>query len=168
MKFFPSSVFCMCSNAALRLTSTLQMAPKKKIIYARGKSKSVVPSRWVIVNSDNEQDPAYVPLGVTTQTTTPQVTKGDSRKVNPGVVTASQSDVERTLTDSPTGAESSSDGDSAFGIESASASGWTHFYGSNKATVSGSASQGATRSEGHDNQASSDEATSSESSPVPQ
>lgn len=33
------------------------MAPKKDIIYSRGKSKSVAQSRWMISTSDNEQDP---------------------------------------------------------------------------------------------------------------
>ena len=56
--------------------------------------------------------------------------------MSPGAVTASQSDEERTLTDTPSGLNSGSEGvsrfDEASGLESA------HSIGSNEATISGS------------------------------
>ena len=44
------------------------MKPKKDIIYSRGKSKFVSPSRQMIATSDNEQDPENVSSGATTPT----------------------------------------------------------------------------------------------------
>lgn len=43
------------------------MSPKKDILYAkRYKSRSVNMSLWMIVDSNNEQDPGYIPPGSTT------------------------------------------------------------------------------------------------------
>ena len=44
---------------SLQVRST--MAPKQDRIYARGRSKSVAPSARMIVGSDDERDPEYVP-----------------------------------------------------------------------------------------------------------
>ena len=41
-------------------------APKQDRIYARGRSKSVAPSARMVINSDDERDPEYVPPGTST------------------------------------------------------------------------------------------------------
>ena len=43
----------------LQVLST--MAPKQDRTYARGRSKSVAPSARLIIGSDDERDPEYVP-----------------------------------------------------------------------------------------------------------
>ena len=48
----------------LQVLST--MAPKQDQIYARGRSKSVAPSAGMVIGSDDERDPEYVPLGTST------------------------------------------------------------------------------------------------------
>ena len=85
------------------------MAPKKLVTYSkRGKSKSVAPSfRLVDEDTDNDSDPAYVPLNPRASRAAP---RNIPRKVIPDVVTVSQSDEEHTLIGSPTGAASSSEG----------------------------------------------------------
>ena len=45
----------------LQVLST--MAPKQDRAYARGQSKSVAPSAHLIIGSDDERDPEYVPPG---------------------------------------------------------------------------------------------------------
>ena len=37
------------------------MAPKQDRVYARGHSKSVTPSARLVIGSDDEHDPKYVP-----------------------------------------------------------------------------------------------------------
>ena len=37
------------------------MAPKQDRAYARGRSKTVAPSARLIIGSDDERDPEYVP-----------------------------------------------------------------------------------------------------------
>lgn len=73
------------------------MDPKKDIVYRRGKSKSVGPSRCLIVNSDNYEDPTYVSPGAITPPPAARVTEDTPRKVVQGVFTPSYSDEERTL-----------------------------------------------------------------------
>jgi len=127
------------------------MAPKKMVTYSkRGKSKSIAPSfRLIDEDTDADTDPTYEPLNPRTSRAAP---RGTPRKVLPDVVTVSQSDEEHTLIGSPTGAASSSEG-SMSGPESDHAS--------------GSSAKSATASGENDQAASSDEATSSESIPVP-
>ena len=48
----------------LQVLST--MAPKQDRTYARGRSKSVAPSARLIIGSDDERDPEYVPPGTST------------------------------------------------------------------------------------------------------
>ena len=132
----------------------------------RGKSKSVAPSFQLIdEDTDNDSDPAYVPLNPRVSRTAPRSTP---RKVLPDVVTVSQSDEEHTLIGSPTGAASSSEG-SMSGSESADASGSksAHPSGSKPDHVAGSSAKSSTASGENDQAASTDEATSSESMPVP-
>ena len=45
----------------LQVLST--MAPKQDRIYARGRSKSVAPSARMVIGSDDEHDPEYMPPG---------------------------------------------------------------------------------------------------------
>ena len=73
------------------------------MVYTMVKPKVVVLSRWMIVNSNNEQNQLYIYPGVTTLTASLRVTRGTPLKVTPSVVTASQSDEERTLTGSLAG-----------------------------------------------------------------
>ena len=40
------------------------MAPKQDRAYARGRSKYVAPSARLIIGSDDERDPEYVPPGI--------------------------------------------------------------------------------------------------------
>ena len=48
----------------LQVLST--MAPKQDRIYARGQSKSVAPSAHMVIGSNDERDPEYVPPGTST------------------------------------------------------------------------------------------------------
>lgn len=66
------------------------MALKKDAIYSmRGKYKLVAPSyRMIEADSDNEQDPTYVPPpGLSIPTTKARVIRGTPRKVTSSVVT---------------------------------------------------------------------------------
>uniref|UniRef100_M1E111 Integrase core domain containing protein n=1 Tax=Solanum tuberosum TaxID=4113 RepID=M1E111_SOLTU len=131
------------------------MAPKKMVTYSkRGKSKSVAPSfRLIDEETDNDSDPAYVPLNPRASRAAPRSTP---RKVIPDVVTVSQSDEEHTLIGSPTGAASSSAGPMS---ESQS----THSSQSESVQATRSNAKSSTGSGENDQAASSDEATSSES-----
>ena len=42
------------------------IAPKKDRVYARGRSKYVAPSARLVIDSDDERDPDYMPLGTFT------------------------------------------------------------------------------------------------------
>uniref|UniRef100_M1DMF1 Integrase core domain containing protein n=1 Tax=Solanum tuberosum TaxID=4113 RepID=M1DMF1_SOLTU len=145
------------------------MAPKKLVTYSKkGKSKFVAPSfRLIDEDTNTEQDPTYVPPNTRTSPTALRTTRGTPRKVIPDVVTISQSDEEHTLIGSPTGAASSSATGSTTGSESAHASGSesSHASGSKYAHASGSNAKSAVGFGQNEQAASSDEATSSESSP---
>ena len=118
------------------------MAHKPDIVYSRGRSKSVAPSLCLIDSTNDDRDPEYVPPSNQTATPDARATRGMPKKVMPDVVTASQSGEERTLTGTPSGYTSSSEG--AFGSEGSSGSESAHSIESNDATASGSGSQGAT------------------------
>ena len=100
----------------MRLTTGLKvlMAHKKDIVYYLGRSKSVTPSQRMIGTFDDERDPEYVPPGAMTTTPDARESRATYQKVVCGVVTAFQSDEERTLTSTPSR--------SALGIDGASSS----------------------------------------------
>ena len=79
------------------------MAPKQDRVYACGRSKSVAPSARLVIGSDDEQDPEYMPPGTFTPARAARATKATPKKVASGIVTASQSDEELTLTGTPYG-----------------------------------------------------------------
>uniref|UniRef100_M1DXJ6 Integrase core domain containing protein n=1 Tax=Solanum tuberosum TaxID=4113 RepID=M1DXJ6_SOLTU len=135
-------------------------------LLKEGKSKSVAPSfRLIDEDTDADTDPTYVPLNPRTSRAAPRDTP---RKVLPDVVTVSQSDEEHTLIGSPTGAASSSEG-SMSGPESDHPSGSesAHPSGSVPDHAAGSSAKSSTASVENDQAASADEATSSDSIPVP-
>ena len=86
---------------SLQVLSTME--PKQDRIYARGRSKFVAPSARMVIGSDNERDPEYVPPGTSTPSRAARAPRATPKKVASGVVTASQSDEERTLTSIPSG-----------------------------------------------------------------
>ena len=92
----------------LQVLST--MAPKQDRIYACGRSKSVAPSARVVISSDDERDPEYVPPITSTPSRAARAPRVTPKKVMSGVVTASQSDEERTLTGTPSGSATNEEG----------------------------------------------------------
>ena len=89
------------NNDSLQVLSL--MASKQDRVYARGHSKSVAPSAPLFIGSDDEHDPEYVPPDTATPARATCATKATPKKVASGVVSASQSDEERILTDTPSG-----------------------------------------------------------------
>ena len=88
------------------------MAPKQDRTYARG-SKSVASCARLIIGSDDERDPEYVPPGTSTPSRASRAPKATPDTVASGVFTASQSDEECTLTGTPSGSATNEEG--AFG-----------------------------------------------------
>ena len=58
-------LFAPSSNNIDALQVLSLMAPKQDRGYARGRSKSISLSSRVVIGSDDEYDPKYVPLGTT-------------------------------------------------------------------------------------------------------
>ena len=71
----------------LQVLST--MVPKQDRIYARGRSMYVAPSAHMIIGSDDERDPEYVPTGTSTPFSATRAPRATPKKVASGVVTAS-------------------------------------------------------------------------------
>ena len=92
----------------LQVLST--MAPEQDRIYARGRSKSVAPSARMVIGSDDERNPEYVTPGTSTPARAALAPRATPKKVASGVVTASQSDEERTLTGTPSGSATNEEG----------------------------------------------------------
>ena len=64
----------------------------------------------MIIGSDDERDPEYVPPGTSTLSRAARAPRATPKKVASGVVTASQSDEERTLTGTPSGSATNEEG----------------------------------------------------------
>ena len=105
--FAPSST----NSESLKLLSI--MAPKQDGVYARGRSKSVAPSARMVIGSDDERDPEYVPPGTSTLARDARAPRATPKKVASGVVTASQSDEERKMTGTPSGSATNEEGASS-------------------------------------------------------
>ena len=88
------------------------IAPKQDRTYTCGRSKSVAPSARLIIGSDDERDPEYVPPGTSAPSRLARATRATPKTVASGVVTASQSDEERTLTGTPSGSATNEEGES--------------------------------------------------------
>ena len=94
--------------APLQVLST--MAPKQDRTYARGRSKSVAPSACLIIRFDDERDPEYMPPGTSAPSRATRASRATPKTVASGVVTASQSDEERTLTGTASGSATNEEG----------------------------------------------------------
>ena len=79
------------------------MAPKQDRTYASGQSKSITPYACLIIGSDDERDPEYVPPGTSAPSRAARAPRATPKKVASGIVTASQSDEERKMTGTPSG-----------------------------------------------------------------
>ena len=77
------------------------MAPKQDRVYARGRSKSVALSACLVIASDDERVPEYVPPGTATPSRAARATRATPQKMASVIVTSSQSHEERTLTGTP-------------------------------------------------------------------
>ena len=66
----------------------------------------------MVIGSDDERDLEYVPPGTSNPAHTAHIPRATSKKVASGVVTASQSDEERTMTGTPSGSATNEEGTS--------------------------------------------------------
>ena len=73
--------------APLQVLST--MAPKQDRTYARGRSKYVAPSARMVIGSDDERDPEYMPPGTSAPSRATRAPRATPKTVASGVVTAS-------------------------------------------------------------------------------
>ena len=90
------------------------MAPKQDRVYVCGRSMYVAPSARLVIGSDDERDPEYMPPGTSTPSRATRASRDTPKKVAFGVVTASQSDEERTLTSTPSGSVTNEEGASRY------------------------------------------------------
>ena len=86
------------------------MAPKQDRTYARGRSKSIASFARLIIGSDDERDPEYVPPSTSAPSRAARAPRDTPKTVASGVVTAFQSDEERTLTGTPSGSARNEEG----------------------------------------------------------
>ena len=127
------------------------MAPKQDRVYVCGRSMYVAPSARLVIGSDDERDPEYMPPGTATPSQDARAARATPKKVASNVVTASQFDEDRTMTVTPSGSATHEEGaSSSLGVS------W-----SEEASGSAEVPTPATAAQ----YASSDEADSSESTP---
>ena len=86
--------------------------PKKDRIYSCSRSKSVAPYARMVIVSDDESDPEYVPPGSSTLSYAARAPRATPKEVASGVITASQLDEERTLTGTPSWSATNEEGTS--------------------------------------------------------
>ena len=89
-------------------------------VYSRGRSKYVAPLNRMVIDSEDERDPEYVPSVTFTPTRTARTTRDTPKKVAHGEVTAFQTEEERILTGRPYASDTHSKG--ASGLDEASRS----------------------------------------------
>ena len=90
------------------------MAPKQDHVYVRGRSMFVTPYTLLVIGSDDERECEYVPPSSATLLRSTCATRATPKKVASGVVTASHSDDEHTLTGTFSGSATYEDGASSF------------------------------------------------------
>ena len=64
----------------------------------------------MVIGPDDERDPEYVPPGTSAPSRAPRAPRATPKTVASGVVTASQSDEEHTLTGTPSGSATNEEG----------------------------------------------------------
>ena len=79
------------------------MALKQDRVYERGRSMYVAPSAQLVIGFNDEHNPKYLPPGTNISALAARAFRAMPKKLASGVVTASQSDEELTLTDTPSG-----------------------------------------------------------------
>ena len=82
------------------------VAPIQDRVYARGYSKFVAVFAHLVIGTDDECDLEYVPPSTATPSQATRAARDTPKKVATCVVTASQSDEERTQTSTPSGSAS--------------------------------------------------------------
>ena len=95
-------------NDPLQVLDT--MAPKQDRVYARGRSKSFALSAYLVIGSDDERDPEYMPPGTSTPSRVARAARATVKKVESSIVIASQFDEKHTLTGTPFGSATNEEG----------------------------------------------------------
>ena len=86
--------------------------PSKTESTHAGDKKFAAPSARMVIGSDDESDPEYVPPGSSTLSYAARAPRATPKEVASGVITASQLDEERTLTGTPSWSATNEEGTS--------------------------------------------------------